>query len=347
MISIVKKLILVVLLVTIIIVGGLFGIRKYFLSPVDKNNSDIVEFTINSGDSPMTIINNLKSEKLIRNINSTYKKVIQKNEKFYANTYALSKNMSTNEILETLNTVDSNAESKKLVVPEGSTVEQIANSASAITNYQVNDFLDLWSNEKYLKKQIKKYWFLDKNILNKDVKYPLEGYLGAATYEIFASDSIEDISKKLLDAQANYLAPYKCMDFPNGYDINQIMTLASIVERETKRPEDLQNVASVFYNRLDEEMPLQSDITVLYALGQTKALVSYDDLEVESPYNTYTNTGLPPSPIATPSKNAIEATIHPAKTKFLYFFANQKTGEIYFSEDYEKHTKISKEHAWT
>lgn len=124
--------------------------------------------------------------------------------------------------------------------------------------------------------------------------------------------------------------------------VNEVLTLASLVEKEGSTDDDRRNIASVFYNRLNANMALQSNIAILYAMGKLgeETTLSADasiDTSIDSPYNVYTNTGLMPGPVDSPSLSAIEATINPASTDYYYFVADVNTGAVYYSETYEEH----------
>jgi UPF0755 protein len=123
-----------------------------------------------------------------------------------------------------------------------------------------------------------------------------------------------------------------------GLSVNEVMTMASLVEREVQAPAERDMVAGVMYNRLKRNMLLQIDASVIYALGEHKTQVLYQDLEVDSPYNTYKYTGLPPGPIAAPGKHAIMAVLYPAETDYIYYVAKgDGTGEHYFAKTYSQH----------
>ena len=118
--------------------------------------------------------------------------------------------------------------------------------------------------------------------------------------------------------------------------VHWLLTFASLLEREATAKTDRETIASVFYNRLDEGMPLQTDPTVLYALGEHKDRVLFSDLEVDDPYNTYVYTGLPPGPIANAGKSSIEAVVDPSITDYFYFLAD-KEGNNHFAKTYDEH----------
>ncbi len=120
--------------------------------------------------------------------------------------------------------------------------------------------------------------------------------------------------------------------------IHQLMTMSSLIEEEANAKADRKKIASVFYNRIDENMPLQTDPTVLYAQGKHKSRVYEKDLSFVSPYNTYKNKGLPPGPIANVSESSIDAALEPDKTDFLYFLAS-KQGDIYYSKTLNEHNE--------
>src|SRR5699024_5463905 len=131
------------------------------------------------------------------------------------------------------------------------------------------------------------------------------------------------------------------------FTIHEILTLASVIERESKFEEDRPKVAQVYMNRLNENMKLQSDITAFYGLKnlEHKAVVTYDDIEIDTPYNTYVIEGLPVGPIASPSKEAIEAVLHPEGEKFtkIYYFS-RPNGETFYSETLEEHNEIKEKY---
>lgn len=140
------------------------------------------------------------------------------------------------------------------------------------------------------------------------------------------------------------LSPYYSKISERHYTVQQVLTLASLVEREGVTADDRYKIAGVFENRLEKNMKIQSDISVLYALGKHKQNVTYKDLEVDSPYNLYQNEGMGPGPFNNPSIASVKAVLDPVdKDKgYLYFIANMKTGKVYFSKTYEEHQALTK-----
>lgn len=340
-------------LITSIIVFSLaIGLFSYFIFGARHRidtyaDSTQVVFTIKSGESKDIIINDLYEQHLLDS--KIYTKIIVKkdNYEFYAGDFGLSESMSDSEVLKIISSPTSNIDtSRQFLITEGSTVYDIAGNLAKFTTADdtSQEILDYWSDPMVLNEIIKQYDFVSEDILNEDILYPLEGYFFPATYNIADDASLESITKLFLDTMQQKIDE---IDLSNTkLSTHEVLTLASIVERETLLDSDKPIAAEVFYNRIEAEMPLQSDITVLYAMQKHKEQVLYDDLKYDSPYNTYLNKGLPPGPISTVSVAAINAVANPDDNNYLYFFADQNTGELYFSETLEEHQEVSSEHAW-
>jgi UPF0755 protein len=172
----------------------------------------------------------------------------------------------------------------------------------------------------------------------------LEGFLFPSTYEFTRHKSCEQIAKRMVEdfrAVWESLGPSGSVQLPEGLTLPQVVTLASLVERETPKPEERPLVAGVFYNRLRRDLPLQCDPTVQYALdlaGKPEKNVSAKDLRFDSPYNTYLHRGLPPGPIANPGEASLHAALAPAQTDYLYFVANDHGGH-FFSKTLAEHNR--------
>ena len=172
----------------------------------------------------------------------------------------------------------------------------------------------------------------------------LEGFLFPSTYEFTHHATCEQVVKRMVQnfrAVWESLNPSDSNAFPQGLSADQVVTLASLVERETPRREERPLVAGVFYNRLKQGGPLHCDPTVAYALeleGHPVKVVHAKDLQVESPYNTYKNTGLPPGPIANPGEASLRAALTPATTDYMFFVANDNGGH-FFSKTLAEHNR--------
>lgn len=173
----------------------------------------------------------------------------------------------------------------------------------------------------------------------------LEGFLFPDTYRIFRDATAEDIVIKMLDNFDRKLTPEMRADIEaSGLSLYETVILASIIEKEVRTAEDMAVVSGIFHNRLDIGMGLQSDATLTYYFGNKKAAHSGEELQVDTPYNTYKYRGLPPTPISNPGLNALRAAIYPADTDYFYFLSNTDTGETYFARTLEEHNENKREH---
>lgn len=343
-----RKILITLIVILLLVLGTL----SYFVIKAQKRIDTYTDttqqvFTIESGQGKDLILDNLYNANLIDSkLNSQLK--IKRNElSFYAGDFGLTESMTDDEVLSIISNPKSNIDtSREFLITEGSTVDQIATDLAEFTvaDDTQQEILDYWSDPEVLNTIIANYDFVSEDILDDQILYPLEGYFFPATYKVADDASLEEITTLFLDTMEVKLAD---INFDNtDYDMHQILTLASIIERETLSDTDKPTASGVFYNRLDQDMPLQSDITVLYAKQEHKEQVLYEDLEYESPYNTYLNKGLPPGPISTVSVASIDAAANPESNDYLYFFADQDTGELYFSKTIEEHEQIASEHAW-
>lgn len=340
------------LITLIIILLLIIGVISYFLynaTTRSKTYTDSTEvvFTIESGQGKNVIIDNLYEENLLDSKVFAKLKIYKSKLQFYSGQFGLTEAMNDDEVLSIISNPKSNIDtSREFLITEGSTVYDIAGNLAEFTTADDSrdEILGYWSDPQVLNQLINDYDFITSDILNEDILYPLEGYFFPATYKLADDATIESITKLFLDTMNTKLSEIDLST--TNLSTHQVLTLASIVERETLADSDKPIAAEVFFNRIDAGMPLQSDITVLYAKQEHKEQVLYEDLEFDSPYNTYVNDGLPPGPISTVSVAAISSVANPDENNYLYFFADQNTGELYFSETLEEHQKISSENAW-
>ena len=330
----------VVVLITVIVVG-LCGIYKYMLSPIGKDTKTMeVEIPANSSRSKIAKI--LKEKKLIRDENFflLYVKLF-KIADMKAGYYDLSKNMSTEDLVRVLRKGSTkNPKEIKITFQEGINMRQIATVISEKTKNSYEDVLKKANDSTYLKTLIEKYWFIDNSILQEGIYYGLEGYLFPETY-ILTNDevSIEYIFEKMLNEMDQVLTSYKEDIGKNSYSIHQLLSLASMVEKESAKVSDRSKVASVFYNRLQVGMSLGSDVTTRYAfrIDDQKQKVTTEQFNMQNPYNTRVTDGsmngkLPIGPICTVSRTSLEAVLKPETTPYLYFIANIQTLETFYYE---------------
>jgi UPF0755 protein len=172
----------------------------------------------------------------------------------------------------------------------------------------------------------------------------LEGYLFPETYRVDPSTTARGMARIMAGQfHAVFDAGWRARADSLGVPVDRVVTLASIVEEEARVPEERKTIAGVFWNRLSKGMRLEADPTVQYALGGHRERVLYRDLEVDSPYNTYRNTGLPPGPIASPGRAALEATLYPDSVPYLFFVATGEGGRHAFTETLAEHERMRRE----
>lgn len=345
-VKIVRRIVLVITLVLLLI--GLIGGRSAYtyvtgaLKPVDPDSEEVIEVEIPIGSGLDTISAKLAEKGIIKDARIfKYYAKFNNESQFQAGTYGLTKAMTPDELIESLKTGKVYREPIfTMTVPEGLTLKQIAEIVGEKTDVTADEFLDYIGDEATIDRLMGKYSrIITEDINAEHIKYPLEGYLFPATYPFYEeSPSVETIVDAMVQATVTNVTPY--LDYLQSEEksVHWLLTFASLLEEEATAQSDRETIASVFYNRLRINMPLQTDPTVLYALGAHKDRVLYADLEVEDPYNTYKNKGLPPGPIAGAGKSSLEAVIAPAETNYLYFLAD-KEGINHFTETYDEHLK--------
>jgi UPF0755 protein len=233
----------------------------------------------------------------------------------------------------------------QITIPEGRQLKEIASIVSKKTSFSDEVILDKLTDKAFINSMKAKYPdLLTDDIFGKDVRYALEGYLYPATYPYYKEDpTIEEVIEPMIKKMDEVVATYIPRLQEKKISVHRFVTLASLIEEEATEQTDRAKISSVFYNRIEQNMPLQTDPTVLYALNEHKDRVLYEDLEVDSPYNTYQNKGLPPGPIANAGDVSFEAVLSPEETDFLYFLAT-KEGEVIFTKTLEEHNKEKNKH---
>ena len=336
------KIILIISGIILAIIAIFIGLYFYLLTPVSKESA-IVNFTINQGDSKMEIANNLKDANLIKSKYATlFYIVLSGNTNIQAGSYELNRNMSTEDIIRSLangDVINAERDSVSLTFREGITLEEYLKLLSENTNLEYDAMLEKINDHEFLNNLIDDYWFLTDDILNNDLYYGLEGYLYPNTYQIHTETTLNEVIRKMLDETAKQLEIFRGEIDAGNYSIHEILTMASIAEKEAMNYEDRTKVAQVIYTRLDLGMNLGMDVTTYYGVhkSMTETLTTLD-LADDNPYNTRNASliGLPVGPICNPSSESIRAVLNPADTNYIYFFADIITGNVYFTDDYNE-----------
>lgn len=347
---------------SILIIGLVFLVVAsiIYLSPVDKKNNKNIVFKVEQGWGKNIIADKLEEEGLIRNalIFKIYIK-FNINKELYAGTYNLSKSMSVDEIIDVLNSNNSlENESISVTFIEGKRLTDYVKKISETFNYPEEEILKKLNDPEFLDRLIKNYWFITEDIKNEKLYYPLEGYLFADTYVLKKNSSIEEIIDTMINNMSKKLENYKEEIEISSLNIHQILTLASIVELEGASSDDRAGVAGVFYNRMNANMSLGSDVTTYYGVKKDFSHdLSMSNLRNCNPYNTSASSTcanemqgkLPAGPIASPSYASITASIEPKKHDYYYFVAD-KNKKTYFSKTNSEHeatvSKLKKEGLW-
>ncbi|HFR3407491.1 TPA: endolytic transglycosylase MltG [Streptococcus suis] len=356
-VSVIMSIIVVAVLVT-----GLTGYMwvKSSLEPVNAKATEAIQVEIPEGSSTLEIGKILVDNKLIKNatIFNYYSKIKSYNN-FQSGFYNLKQNMSVDDIAKALQesgtpTAQKEAAGKILIV-EGYTLTQIAQAITDNTKtedkndktpFTTEQFMATVTNQDFINRMVATYpkLFASLPAADSGVIYQLEGYLFPAVYEYSDETTIEELVEQMIAAMDNRLQPYYETIAAKNLTVNEVLTLASLVEKEGSTDEDRRNIASVFFNRLNATMPLQSNIAILYAqgkLGQETTLAedAAIDTSIESPYNIYWTPGLMPGPVDSPSLSAIEAVINANTTDYLYFVADVTTGNVYFTNNIDEHNQ--------
>lgn len=333
-----RKSLIICSVVLIFIIILIFSIKAFYKSVARhplKSNKSTYSIEVNDGENFNTVLNKLNKK---GNLKSYYlSKAYMKNEKLNpgikSGTYSVSKNISLRELMNVLSKGALNKNTIKVTIPEGYELEQIAEELEkkgVITKAQF-----LKSCKEYL---------LPEYVKNSNRKYALEGFLFPDTYELKKGVSGEEIITIMLKKFNTILADVEKKNKLN-IDVDQIdgiITMSSIIEKEAKEPSERKVISSVFYNRIHIDMKLQSCVTVMYALGTHKDKIYDKDLATPSPYNTYINKGLPVGPICSPGRASIEAAVMPATTNYIYFLS-KNNGTHFFTKDYNEFLNAKKQ----
>lgn len=330
---------------------------NYNLTPVDKNDDTKIEVVIPSGTSVKSIGKILEEKDLIKNANFFYMySKLYNIDDMKATTYSLSRSMTFEEIITTLREGNSyNPEQITITFQEGINMRKVASIIETNTNNTTADVYALLKDEEYLDSLIKDYWFITDEIKSKEIYYSLEGYLFPETYNFKNKDvTVKEIFKVMLDQTNTILSPYKSVINSSKYTAHELLTLASIVELEGVNTSDRSGIASVFYNRLENNWSLGSDVTTYYGakVEMNERDLYTSEINAVNAYNTRPAAmagKLPVGPVANVSEASIKAVLYPVESDYFYFVAD-KYGKVYFTKTYSEHlaiiSKLKNEGAW-
>ena len=324
----------------LLLAGVLYGI--YWISSAalggEEAPEEPVAVVIEQGDTLSSVADKLEEAGVVRS--STLFKLEAHVEGKSTQTqikpgeYRLRPGEDGSEILATISSEEKDVSTIMVTIPEGLTLRQTARAVAEQTEIPAEEF------EAAAKKTDYGYAFLEDPAIKNT-----EGFLFPKKYQFEKGADAVQVVDRMLE---QYLMETEDLDLAAAQKrLNlteyQILTVASLVEKESANPEERPKIASVIYNRIRAGIPLQIDATVQYAIGEPKDKLSLDDLEIQSPYNTYENPGLPPGPIASPSRQSIEAALEPVETDYLYYVLEADGREHLFTDDYDEFLRAKEE----
>ncbi len=317
----------IVLLLAIIVISSAVGWYKRALLPINSQNSATQQFIVPKGANSELIAKDLVKAKLIRS-EVAFKIYLAQNglsRKLQAGSFSLQQSMTTPEIVQALTKGTNDI---WVTVLEGWRREEIAQALASNLNQQGGNF----SAEKFL-----------------DLTKGKEGYLFPDTYLIPISASEDKIASLLETTLYQKIEPLQADIQASGNTLHQILTMASIIEREAKTPQSRNIVSGILWKRIQHDWPLQVDATLQYIKGYSQAEKTWwqtplaNDKQLESPYNTYKYKGLPPGPISTASLESISAAINPASSDYWYYITGND-GKMYYARTFEQHNQNIQNH---
>lgn len=303
-----------------------------------------VEITIPEGSTAKAIAGILREKDVIRYERAFLMKLngSEHRDALQKGTFVVNTGMTLDQIIATLTTGGDPRETVTVTFPEGYSIEQMGPVLEASGVCKAKSFYRAANQLDY------DYEFVKQIPKDLDVKYLLQGYLYPDTYDFYLDASGEEVVERMLTNFDAHL-PKNIYDVATTKELSvyQIVTMAAMVEKEAKVAEEKKTIAGVFYNRIKAQMPLQIDATVVYAvtdgsyqLDNDEGIVTYDDLENDSLYNTYKYPGLPVGPICNPDQGCIEAVLSPEEHNYLYYrTTGEEDGSHTFSETFSEHTQ--------
>ena len=335
-----------IILICLVILGGLgvLGYYNYEMSP-KSSEERIVAFTVEAGSSKKAVANKLEDAGLIRNRYCMYAYLFFNPEiSIQAGDYELSPSMRPEEMFEKFQKGDVKIVTETITFIEGERLTDYAKRVSVLFDITSEEFMETVNDKEWIQELVDNgtYWFLTDEVLNPEIYYPLEGYLYPDTYEFKENVTSKEIVTALLNQTEKKLEPLKSQIEGHSYSVHQLLTMASIIEKEANSSEDREKASQVFWKRLTAGDTLGSDVTTYYGVRKVMGEdLTYMDLENHNPYNTRLTDGsmngkLPIGPICNSDITSVTAALNPSDTNYYYFVANVCTGEVFFSETHQE-----------
>ncbi|AQS09252.1 putative aminodeoxychorismate lyase [Clostridium saccharobutylicum] len=330
-----RLIVLFILFLAIIALSFIISYNKVIQRPL-KCDEDKIIIEVKQGEGFYDVLNRLGDENKLSNklLLKVKLSIDKKNIRLNEGIYQIETDTTLDELINSLENTDDNKSLVKLTIPEGYSIEDIAKTVEAKGLCSKKEFLDA----------VKNYDVPDFVKKNDNKRYNLEGFLYPDTYLIANESDANYIISMMLNRFKQVMKQVEndTNSEIKDEDIEKIITVASMVEKEARVDSDRPLISSVIYNRLEKDMKLQVDAAVIYALGYHVDVVLNKHLEIDSPYNVYKYKGLPIGPIGNPGIQSIKAALLPGKTNYIYYIL-QKDGSHYFTDNYDDFLNKKKE----
>ncbi|MFC1599981.1 endolytic transglycosylase MltG [Patescibacteria group bacterium] len=318
------------LILVVLIIGG-FYVHNSIYNPVDVSDSENISINIKKGSNANDVADILTENGLIKNrtLFYGYTRIIGADKDIIAGRYDLNKSMNVPDIIEQISKIGSSEAT--ITIQEGLTISQIEDKLVEMDVIHDGEFEKAVRNfDSY-----DDYWFLSPEIQS-ELDLPLEGYLYPDTYFIDTVDFNSDaFILLLLDNFQKKIETLKSPIDSWGNSMHDTITMASILQREVRTPQDFGLVSGILWKRLDSNWHIGADATILYVTKKTT--INAADLELDSPYNTRLYVGMPPGPISNPDIEHIEAAMHPEDSEYWYYLTTLDTGEVKYARNNDEH----------
>ncbi|MBH0170914.1 endolytic transglycosylase MltG [Fictibacillus sp. 18YEL24] len=328
-----------VLILFVILIALCVGWVLYEVSPPEGTAEKA--FVIKENSDFKTISEHLREKEFIKSpfLFTVYATITGKKSKVVAGEHTIKQGKGYKKILQDLFTLENETEAIEVIIPEGLTVIEIAVRLNKTGIVDKNQFLEAAKSWDTLTDNQQEQLGINKKVKKSNTKFAVEGLLFPDTYyfekKMRADEVIHQMTERMVEET-------KGLTIHTNQTSYEMITLASIIEKEALLNEEKRRIAGVFVNRLKEGKKLQSCSTVQYLLEKPKATLKRRDLKIQSPYNTYINKGLPPGPISSPDLPSLKAAADPEEHDYFYFVAKQDgTWSHFFSNTYKEHRKYT------
>ena len=344
-------LLLKFLLFFIVLLLAVLGAGYYYFTSCQKpiqETSEVVTFEIEENSTIMTVANKLEEAGLVKDARMTYYYArLNELTNIYMGEYNLDKSWDLEHILTTLNDpLAANQNVVNVTIVEGDWCKHIAKKLSDNTDTTYDDYVKLWNDKEWIRSLMSDYPFLTEDIFNnEEATFYLEGYLNPDTYQFKKDSTPEEITLKILDETRLIYLNYKDDIEASSLSTHELYSLASMLQYEAGGQLDAQKeISGIFYNRIKDNMKLESSVTVCYAIDFDRDRDEWEECETnvdkESSYNTYLHEGITPGPICNFSASCLDAALHPNETENYFFMADvYGDGTIYYAKTFEEHAK--------